>query len=226
MADPYVGRLTFFRVYSGKLEGGSYVLNARSGKKERISRIMQMHSIKQEQIPEVGAGDIAAAVGLKDVRTGDTLCDERHPISLESMTFPDPVIRIAVEPKSQADEEKLSTALIKLAEEDPTFQVRTDEESGQTIIAGMGELHLEIIVDRLKREFSVEVNEGQPQVSYREAITAVVDHKEVYKKQTGGRGKFAHVEIEFRPCQRMQRKILYLKTKSRVEPFPGSLSPR
>jgi elongation factor G len=199
MTDPYVGRLSFFRAYSGKLEAGSYVRNTRSGKKERISRIVQMHAIKQEQIPHVEAGDIAAAVGLKDVRTGDTLCDEGHPISLESMTFPDPVIQIAVEPKSQKDEDKLSVGLQKLAEEDPTFRVHTDEESGQTIISGMGELHLEVIVDRLKREFKVEVNEGQPQVAYREAITTSVEHKEVYKKQSGGRGKFAHVQIEFSP---------------------------
>jgi elongation factor G len=199
MTDPYVGRLTFFRVYSGTLQSGSYVKNTRSDKKERISRILQMHSNKQEQIAEVGAGDIAAAVGVKDVRTGDTLCDPDHPIALESMTFPEPVIRLAVEPKTQADEEKLANGLVKLAEEDPTFQVNTDEDSGQTIIAGMGELHLEVIVDRLKREFKVEVNQGQPQVSYREAITAAVKHKEVYKKQTGGRGKFAHVEIEFEP---------------------------
>jgi elongation factor G len=199
MTDPYVGRLSFFRAYSGKLEAGSYVKNTRSGKKERISRIVQMHAIKQEQIPHVEAGDIAAAVGLKDVRTGDTLCDENHPISLESMTFPEPVIQIAIEPKSQKDEDKLSTGLQKLSEEDPTFRAFTDEESGQTIIAGMGELHLEVIVDRLKREFKVEVNEGQPQVAYREAITSSVEHKEVYKKQSGGRGKFAHVEIEFSP---------------------------
>jgi elongation factor G len=199
MTDPYVGRLTFFRVYSGLLTSGSYVRNTRSGKKERISRILQMHSNKQEQIPEVGAGDIAAAVGLKDVKTGDTLCDLDHPIALESMTFPEPVIRLAVEPKTQADEEKLNNGLIKLAEEDPTFRVHTDENSGQTIISGMGELHLEIIVDRLRREFKVEVNQGAPQVSYREAITSSVEHKEVYKKQTGGRGKFAHVEIEFSP---------------------------
>ncbi len=199
MTDPYVGRLTFFRVYSGKLESGSYVRNTRSGKKERISRILQMHSNKQEQIPEVGAGDIAAAVGLKDVKTGDTLCDLDHPIALESITFPEPVIRLAIEPKSQADMDKLTSSLIKLAEEDPTFRVNTDENSGQTIIAGMGELHLEIIVDRLRREFKMEVNQGAPQVTYREAITTSVDHKEVYKKQTGGRGKFAHVEIEFSP---------------------------
>ncbi|MFK7969740.1 MAG: elongation factor G [Bacteroidia bacterium] len=199
MTDPYVGRLSFFRTYSGKLESGSYVLNTRSGRKERISRILQMHANKQEQIPVVGTGDIAAAVGLKDVRTGDTLCDEKFPISLESMTFPEPVIQIAIEPKSQKDVDKLTNGLVKLAEEDPTFRVFTDEESGQTIIAGMGELHLEVIVDRLKREFKVEVNEGKPQVAYREAITVSVDHKEVYKKQSGGRGKFAHIEVEFSP---------------------------
>ncbi|MEM6261144.1 MAG: elongation factor G [Bacteroidota bacterium] len=199
MTDPYVGRLAFFRVYSGKLDGGSYILNNRSGKKERISRIMQMHSNKQEQIPFVAAGDIAAGVGFKDIRTGDTLSDLDNPIALESMTFPDPVIQLAVEPKSQSDEDKLGVGLAKLSEEDPTFRAYTDENSGQTIIAGMGELHLEIIVDRLKREFKVEVSQGQPQVAYREAITGSVDHKEVYKKQTGGRGKFAHVEVEFSP---------------------------
>lgn len=202
MTDPYVGRLAFFRVYSGKLDGGSYVLNTRSGNKERISRILQMHANKQNPIPSVEAGDIAAAVGFKDIRTGDTLCDLDKPIVLEEMTFPEPVISLAVEPKTTADSDKLTTGLIKLAEEDPTFRVRTDEDSGQTVISGMGELHLEILVDRLRREFKVEVNQGAPQVAYREAITKKVDHREVYKKQTGGRGKFADVHIEFGPAEK------------------------
>jgi elongation factor G len=202
MTDPYVGRLAFFRVYSGKLDGGSYVLNTRTGNKERISRILQMHANKQNQIPSVEAGDIAAAVGFKDIRTGDTLCDLDHPIVLEQMSFPEPVISLAVEPKTTADSDKLTTGLLKLAEEDPTFRVRTDEESGQTIISGMGELHLEIIVDRLRREFKVEVNQGAPQVAYREAITKNVDHREVYKKQTGGRGKFADIHVEFGPAEK------------------------
>lgn len=202
MTDPYVGRLAFFRVYSGKLSGGSYVLNTRSGNKERISRILQMHANKQNQIESVEAGDIAAAVGFKDIRTGDTLCDLENPIVLEEMVFPEPVISLAVEPKTTADSDKLTTGLLKLAEEDPTFRVRTDEESGQTIISGMGELHLEIIVDRLRREFKVEVNQGAPQVAYREAITKKVEHREVYKKQTGGRGKFADVHIEFGPAEK------------------------
>ena len=197
--DPYVGRLAFFRVYSGSLDAGSYVFNTRSDKKERISRIYQMHSNKQEPIDRIEAGDIGAGVGFKDIRTGDTLCDEKNPIVLESMTFPDPVIGIAVEPKTKADVDKLGTGLAKLAEEDPTFQVKTDEASGQTIISGMGELHLEIIVDRLKREFKVEVNEGQPQVEYKEALTATVSHREVYKKQSGGRGKFADIIFELGP---------------------------
>ncbi|PID68744.1 MAG: elongation factor G [Flavobacteriia bacterium] len=198
--DPYVGRLAFFRVYSGKLDAGSYVFNTRSGKKERISRIYQMHSNKQQPIDAIEAGDIGAAVGFKDIRTGDTLCDEKHPIVLESMSFPEPVIGIAVEPKTKADVDKLGVALAKLAEEDPTFQVRSDEASGQTIISGMGELHLEIIVDRLKREFKVEVNEGQPRVEYKEAITSKVSHREVYKKQTGGRGKFADIIFDLEPA--------------------------
>ena len=193
--DPFVGRLCFTRAYSGKLDAGSYVLNARSGKKERISRIFQMHADKQNQVPELGAGDIGAFVGFKDIKTGDTLCDEKHPIVLESMDFPDPVIGVAIEPKTQADADRLGVGLSKLAEEDPTFQVKTDEDSGQTIISGMGELHLEIIVDRLKREFKVEVNQGAPQVSYRENITAPVDHREVFKKQSGGRGKFADIVV-------------------------------
>jgi elongation factor G len=202
MTDPYVGRLAFFRVYSGALEGGSYVLNSRSGNKERISRILQMHANKQNPIPKVEAGDIAAAVGFKEIKTGDTLCDLNHPIVLEQMTFPEPVISLAVEPKSSADNDKLTIGLLKLAEEDPTFRVRTDEESGQTIISGMGELHLEILVDRLKREFKVEVNQGAPQVAYREAITKKVDHREVYKKQTGGRGKFADIHVEVGPAEK------------------------
>ncbi len=202
VTDPFVGRLAFIRVYSGVLDAGSYVKNTRSDNKERISRLFQMHAKDRQQIDKVEAGDIAAVVGFKDVRTGDTLCDENNPIVLEEMTFPEPVIQIAVEPKTKADADKMSTGLQKLAEEDPTFRVATDEESGQTIISGMGELHLEIIVDRLKREFKVEVNEGQPQVSYREAITTSVEHTEKYAKQTGGRGKFAHVEVEIGPLDR------------------------
>ncbi|GAA0876601.1 elongation factor G [Wandonia haliotis] len=199
--DPYVGRLCFVRAYSGKLPAGSYVLNTRSGNKERISRIFQMHANKQIQIDELGAGDIGAVVGFKDIRTGDTLCAENAPIVLESMDFPDPVIGLAIEPKTQADTDRLSTGLQKLAEEDPTFRVHTDEESGQTVISGMGELHLDIIVDRLKREFKVEVNQGAPQVSYREKITGSVDHREVYKKQSGGRGKFADIVVEISPLE-------------------------
>ena len=197
--DPYVGRLCFFRVYSGKLEAGSYVYNVRSGKKERISRIFQMHSNKQNPVDYISAGDIGAGVGFKDIRTGDTLCSEDHPIALESMDFPDPVIGIAVEPKTQSDLDKLGVGLGKLAEEDPTFTVRTDEQTGQTIISGMGELHLEIIIDRLKREFKVECNQGKPQVTYKEAITKEVEIREVYKKQTGGRGKFADIIVKVGP---------------------------
>ena len=197
--DPYVGRLCYFRVYSGKVEAGSYVYNTRTEKKERISRLFQMHSNKQNPVEEVAAGDIGAGVGFKDIRTGDTLCDESHPITLESMDFPDPVIGIAVEPKSQADLDKLGIGLSKLAEEDPTFTVKTDEQSGQTVISGMGELHLEIIIDRLKREFKVECNQGRPQVSYKEAITQTVDLREVYKKQSGGRGKFADIIVKVGP---------------------------
>ncbi len=199
--DPFVGRLAFFRAYSGFLDAGSYVLNTRSGKKERVSRIYQMHSNKQEPIKKIEAGDIGAAVGFKDLKTGDTICDEKAPIVLESMSFPEPVIGIAVEPKTKADVDKLGMALGKLAEEDPTFQVKTDEASGQTIISGMGELHLEIIVDRLKREFKVEVNEGQPQVEYKEAITAKTKHREVYKKQSGGRGKFGDIQFIMEPAE-------------------------
>ncbi|UTW67384.1 elongation factor G [bacterium SCSIO 12643] len=197
--DPFVGRLCFIRNYSGAIKAGSYLLNTRTGKKERISRLFQMHSNKQNAIDELEAGDIGAAVGFKDIRTGDTLCDEKHPIVLESMTFPDPVIGIAIEPKTQADLDKLGVGLGKLAEEDPTFQVKTDEESGQTVISGMGELHLEILIDRLKREFKVEVNEGAPQVAYKEAIVGSADHREVYKKQSGGRGKFADIVFTMGP---------------------------
>ncbi len=199
--DPYVGRLAFFRAYSGHLDAGSYVLNTRSGNKERISRIYQMHANKQNPIEYIEAGDIGAAVGFKDIKTGDTLCDEKYPIVLESMVFPDPVIGIAVEPKTKADVDKLGMALAKLAEEDPTFQVKTDQASGQTVISGMGELHLDIIIDRLKREFKVEVNQGQPQVEYKEAITGKADHREVYKKQTGGRGKFADIVFRMEPAE-------------------------
>ena len=198
--DPFVGRLAFFRAYSGRLDAGSYIFNTRSGKKERISRIYQMHSNKQNSITHIEAGDIGAGVGFKDIRTGDTMCDEKAPIVLESMDFPDPVIGIAVEPKTKSDVDKLGIALGKLAEEDPTFAVKTDEASGQTIISGMGELHLEVIVDRLKREFKVEVNEGQPQVEYKEAITGKADHREVYKKQSGGRGKFADIKFIMEPA--------------------------
>ncbi|MEE2931196.1 MAG: elongation factor G [Bacteroidota bacterium] len=197
--DPYVGRLCFTRAYSGSLEQGSFVLNTRTGKKERISRIYQMHSNKQNQIDRLDAGDIAALVGFKDIKTGDTLCDINSPIVLESMDFPDPVIGIAIEPKTQKDLDKLGVALGKLSEEDPTFTVKTDEDSGQTIISGMGELHLDIIIDRLKREFGVECNQGAPQVAYKESITSSVDHREVYKKQSGGRGKFADIKFELSP---------------------------
>jgi elongation factor G len=197
--DPFVGRLCFFRAYSGRLDAGSYVLNTRSGNKERISRIFQMHANKQNAIDFIEAGDIGAAVGFKDIRTGDTLCDEKNPIVLEAMNFPEPVIGVAIEPKTQADLDKLGVALNKLSEEDPTFRVKTDEDSGQTIISGMGELHLEIIVDRLKREFKVEVNQGAPQVSYKETINGSVEHREVYKKQSGGRGKFADIKFVASP---------------------------
>ena len=197
--DPYVGRLAFFRVYSGRLDAGSYVLNNRNGSKERISRIYQMHSNKQNAIDYIEAGDIGAAVGFKDIKTGDTLSSEKHPIILESMTFPDPVIGVAVEPKTKVDIDRLGMSLAKLAEEDPTFQVKTDEASGQTIISGMGELHLDIIVDRLKREFKVEVNQGKPQVEYKESLTQAAKHREVYKKQTGGRGKFADIVFTLEP---------------------------
>jgi elongation factor G len=197
--DPFVGRLCFVRAYSGRLPAGSYVINTRSGKKERISRIFQMHSNKQNPIDELEAGDIGAVVGFKDIRTGDTLCAEGAPLVLESMSFPEPVIGIAVEPKSQADLDKLSNGLSKLSEEDPTFRVRTDEETGQTVISGMGELHLEVLVDRLRREFKVECNQGAPQVNYKEAIFGSTDHREVYKKQSGGRGKFADIIVKIGP---------------------------
>jgi len=201
MSDPYVGKLVFFRVYSGTLEKGSYILNASTGKKERIGRLLEMHANDKKDIDVVRAGDIAAAVGIKEVRTGDTFCTEDAPILLEQITFPEPVIKLAVEPKSKADAEKLTTGLIKLAEEDPTFQVQQDDETGQTTIAGMGELHLEIIVDRLRREFKVEANVGAPQVSYRETISKPIEHREVYKKQTGGRGKFADIAFEIAPIE-------------------------
>ena len=213
--DPFMGRLVFFRVYSGKVEAGSYVFNARSGKKERISRLFQMNSNKEIPMESIDAGDIGAGVGFKDIRTGDTLCDENAPIVLESMSFPDTVISIAVEPKSQADIAKLDNGLAKLAEEDPTFTVRTDEQSGQTIISGMGELHLDIIIDRLKREFKVECNQGKPQVNYKEAITKPVTLREVYKKQSGGRGKFADIIVTVGP-----------KDEDFKETFLRNLSPR
>jgi len=197
--DPFVGRLCFFRMYSGKIDAGSYIHVPRTGKKERISRLFQMHSNKQNAIDFIEAGDIGAGVGFKDIRTGDTLCDEKNKIVLESMTFPDPVIGIAIEPKTQADVDKLGVGLNKLAEEDPTFQISTNEDSGQTVISGMGELHLEVLIDRLKREFKVEVNEGAPQVAYKEKINGSVDHREVYKKQSGGRGKFADISVKIYP---------------------------
>jgi elongation factor G len=200
MTDPFVGRLAFFRVYSGHLDAGSYVLNVRSGKNERISRIMQMHANKQNPIDFIEAGDIGAAVGFKDIKTGDTLCDEKHPIILENMFIPEPVISIAIEPKTQADVDKMGMAIAKLIEEDPTLRVKTDEETGQTVLSGMGELHLEIILDRMKREFKVDVNQGAPQVAYKEAFTAMVTHRETYKKQTGGRGKFADIQFEIGPA--------------------------
>jgi elongation factor G len=198
--DPYVGRLAFFRAYSGRLDAGSYILNTRSGNKERISRIYQMHANKQNPIEYIEAGDIGAAVGFKDIKTGDTMCDEKNPIILESMKFPDPVIGIAIEPKTKADVDKMGMALAKLAEEDPTFTVRTDEASGQTIISGLGELHLDILVDRMKREFKVEVNQGEPQVEYKEAFTKSAQHREVYKKQSGGRGKFGDIVFRLEPA--------------------------
>ncbi|MFI3278508.1 MAG: elongation factor G [Rikenellaceae bacterium] len=208
--DPFVGRLAFVRVYSGKLDAGSYVLNARSNKRERISRIYQMHANKQNPMESVEAGDICAAVGFKEVRTGDTLCAENAPIVLEQMTFPEPVIGLAVEPKTQKDVDKLGIALAKLAEEDPTFTVHTDEDSGQTVISGMGELHLDIIVDRLRREFGVEITQGAPQVNYKEALTRSVQHREVFKKQTGGRGKFADIIFEIGPADEGQTGLTFV----------------
>ena len=200
MTDPFVGRLAFFRAYSGRLDSGSYVLNTRTGKNERISRIMQMHANKQNPVDFIQAGDIGAAVGFKDIKTGDTLCDENNPIVLEAMTFPEPVIAIAIEPKTQADVDKMGMAISKLVEEDPTLKVNTDLETGQTILRGMGELHLEIIIDRLKREFKVEINQGAPQVAYKEAFRTTVEHREVLKKQTGGRGKFADIVFDIGPA--------------------------
>lgn len=197
--DPFVGRIAFFRVYSGSLDAGSYVLNATSGKKERISRIFQMHANKQNPINTIEAGDIGAAVGFKEIRTGDTLCSEKHPVILESMSFPEPVISLAIEPRTQDDVDKLDVALLKLTEEDPTLTIRTNPETGQSILSGMGELHLDIIIDRLKREFKIEINKGAPQVAYHEAVKSVVRHREVYKKQTGGKGKFADIEFELGP---------------------------
>jgi elongation factor G len=200
MTDPFVGRLAFFRVYSGRLEAGSYVLNVRSGKKERISRIMKMFANKQNPVDFIEAGDIGAAVGFKEIKTGDTLCSEGHPIALENMFIPEPVISIAVEPKTQLDVDKMGMAIAKLVEEDPTLRVKTDEDTGQTILSGMGELHLEIIIDRMKREFKVEVNQGNPQVAYKEAFQATIEHREVLKKQTGGRGKYADIQFEIGPA--------------------------
>ncbi|MEO1022212.1 MAG: elongation factor G [Bacteroidota bacterium] len=218
MTDPYVGKLTFFRAYSGTLEKGSYILNASTGKKERVGRLLEMHANDKKDLDRVQAGDIAAVVGVKEVYTGDTFCDLDSPVVLEQISFPDPVIKLAVEPKTKADSEKLSTGLQKLAEEDPTFKVSTDEETGQTTIAGMGELHLEIIVDRLKREFKVEANVGAPQVSYRETISAPVTHRETYKKQTGGRGKFADIQFEIAPLSHFEN---YEGKKDRVSEHEG-----
>ena len=223
--DPFVGRLCFVRAYSGKLPAGSYVKNTRSGKKERISRIFQMHSNKQNPIDVLEAGDIGAVVGFKDIRTGDTLCDEKAPIVLESMSFPAPVIGIAIEPKSQADMDKLGTALSKLSEEDPTFQVHTDEESGQTVISGMGELHLEVLIDRMKREFNVECNQGQPRVAYKEAIFAAADHREVYKKQSGGRGKFADIIVKIGPSPEPEKEGLVFKSSVKGGNVPKEFIP-
>ena len=223
--DPFVGRLCFVRAYSGKLPAGSYVKNTRSGKKERISRIFQMHSNKQNPIDVLEAGDIGAVVGFKDIRTGDTLCDEKAPIVLESMSFPAPVIGIAIEPKSQADMDKLGTALSKLSEEDPTFQVHTDEESGQTVISGMGELHLEVLIDRMKREFNVECNQGQPRVAYKEAIFAEADHREVYKKQSGGRGKFADIIVKIGPSPEPEKEGLLFKSSVKGGNVPKEFIP-
>ncbi|GAA3317753.1 hypothetical protein GCM10020331_017770 [Ectobacillus funiculus] len=199
MTDPYVGKLTFFRVYSGKAEAGSYVVNSTKGKRERLGRILQMHANSRQEISVCYSGDIAAAVGLKDTTTGDTLCDDKNQVILESMTFPEPVISVAIEPKSKADQDKMGTALVKLSEEDPTFRAHTDQETGQTIISGMGELHLDIIVDRMRREFKVEANVGAPQVAYRETFRAAARVEGKFARQSGGRGQFGHVWIEFEP---------------------------
>ncbi len=226
MTDPFVGRLAFFRCYSGHLDAGSYVLNVRSGKNERISRIMKMFANKQNPIDFIEAGDIAAAVGFKEIKTGDTLCDENHPITLENMFIPEPVISIAVEPKTQADVDKMGMAIAKLVEEDPTLRVRTDEETGQTILSGMGELHLEIIVDRMKREFKVEINQGAPQVAYKEAFTKTIEHREVLKKQTGGRGKFADIQFDIGPADEEWQKENPDKSFQFVNDLFGGSIPR
>ncbi len=226
MTDPFVGRLAFFRAYSGKLDSGSYVLNTRTGKNERISRIMQMHANKQNPIDFIEAGDIGAAVGFKDIKTGDTLCDEAHPIVLESMTFPDPVIAVAVEPKTQADVDKMGMAIAKLVEEDPTLRVNTDEETGQTILRGMGELHLEIIIDRMRREFKVEVNQGAPMVAYKEAFSQTIEFREVLKKQTGGRGKFADIQFTLGPVDEEWQKENPDKSFQFVNNIVGGSIPR
>jgi elongation factor G len=223
--DPFVGRLCFTRAYSGNLDAGSYVLNTRTGKKERISRIFQMHADKQNQVPALGCGDIAALIGFKDIRTGDTLCDLKHPIVLESMDFPDPVISIAIEPKTQADVDKLGMGLGKLSEEDPTLTIHTDEDSGQTVLSGMGELHLEIILDRLKREFGVECSQGAPQVAYKEAISGTVEHREVYKKQSGGRGKFADISFILEPVEDLEKEGLEFVDKIKGGNIPKEFIP-
>jgi len=223
--DPFVGRLAFTRAYSGNLEAGSYVLNTRTGKKERISRIFQMHADKQNQVPALGCGDIAALIGFKDIRTGDTLCDLKHPIVLESMDFPAPVISIAIEPKTQADVDKLGMGLNKLSEEDPTLTIHTDEDSGQTVLSGMGELHLEIILDRLKREFGVLCNQGNPQVAYKEAISGTVEHREVYKKQSGGRGKFADISFILEPVEDLEKEGLEFVDKIKGGNIPKEFIP-
>jgi elongation factor G len=226
MTDPFVGRLAFFRAYSGRLDSGSYVLNTRTGKNERISRIMQMHANKQNPVDFIEAGDIGAAVGFKDIKTGDTLCNEDHPIVLEAMTFPEPVISIAVEPKTQADVDKMGMAIAKLVEEDPTLRVKTDEETGQTILSGMGELHLEIIVDRMKREFKVEINQGAPQVAYKEAFQETIEHRETLKKQTGGRGKFADIIFSIGPVDEEWQKENPDKSYQFVNSLFGGSIPR
>ncbi len=226
MTDPFVGRLAFFRAYSGRLDSGSYVLNTRTGKNERISRIMQMHANKQNPVDFIEAGDIGAAVGFKDIKTGDTLCNENHPIVLEAMTFPEPVISVAIEPKTQADVDKMGMAIAKLVEEDPTLRVKTDEDTGQTILSGMGELHLEIIIDRMKREFKVEINQGAPQVAYKEAFQATVEHRETLKKQTGGRGKFADIIFSIGPVDEEWQKENPDKNYQFVNSLFGGSIPR